>query len=432
MAWPPAPAFGRREFRRGLSPSPILLPVAGGGGVLRGCVRFGVRPATGPRFLTAGHHGPSGVAGPAGFARGVVARRSSSVPHGTPTGPAGSPLLRFLFPYSVRWPCRAVRCCRHPDDPAAAFRTAPPPSPPVRHPGQVSSVRDRWRRGPPPLRFSACARRHSRLSPAVTVRAPARPGHAPPLLHGRCSATRASHRTAWPVPPRGGTGGAPGVLPFAALLPPAGVAAFPPLGPTCRFPGASSRRAVAFYVSSSRPGRPSPTRDSGRAPSGSNPAAAPGLRPRGRSVPGWWYCATAAADAALGFASLRSSVVRLLTPVGDTSRLRGRWPLVGFAGVRWTGSVTCGLVRGDSAGHSRLRPPVRCPSHPVPSATLGLTPGRPGVRRRANSLSEVPHRLVLLAPTPSDGPDVLCARRQSGVHSTSEVLSRHELLRRKT
>jgi len=23
---------------------------------------------------------------------------------------------------SVRWPCRAIRCCRHPDDPASAFR----------------------------------------------------------------------------------------------------------------------------------------------------------------------------------------------------------------------------------------------------------------------------------------------------------------------
>jgi hypothetical protein len=98
--------------------------------------------------------------------------------------------------------------------------------------------RDPWRRGPSPLRFSACARRLGRESPAAADRAPARTGHAPPLLHGRCSATRASHRTAWPMPPRGGTGGAPGVRPFAAFLPPAGVAAFPPLGPTCRFPGA--------------------------------------------------------------------------------------------------------------------------------------------------------------------------------------------------
>ena len=149
--------------------------------------------------------------------------------------------------------------------------------------GKGSSVRDRWRRGPSPLRFSACARRDGRLSPAVTVRAPARPGHAPPLLHGRCSATRASRRTAWPVPPRGDTGGAPGVLPFAALLPPAGVAAFPPLGPTCRFPGASSRRAVAFYVSSGASVCLHPLGP--RACRSLPPVAAPGLRPRGRCVP---------------------------------------------------------------------------------------------------------------------------------------------------
>jgi hypothetical protein len=243
------------------------------------------------------------------------------------------------------------------------------------------------------LRFSACARRHGRFSPAVTVRAPARTGHAPPLLRGRCSATRASRRTAWPVHPRGYTGGAPGVLPFAALLPPAGVAAFPPLGPTCRFSGASSRRAVAFYVSSGRPGRPSPTRDSGRAPSASDPAAAPGLRPRGRSVPGWWYCATTAADSALGFSSLRCSVVCRPVRLGradrsgfrSVRRLRhsplkredrrfadarsprschspcGRWPLVGFAGVLRTWSATWRARARLSPRHSRLRPPVHRP-----------------------------------------------------------------------
>jgi len=42
---------------------------------------------------------------------------------------------------SVRWPCRAVRCCRHPDDPASAFRidlrTSPRAGPtrePIRRP----------------------------------------------------------------------------------------------------------------------------------------------------------------------------------------------------------------------------------------------------------------------------------------------------------
>jgi hypothetical protein len=37
----------------------------GDGGVLHGCVRFGVVPATGPRFFSACHHGDSFVAGPA-------------------------------------------------------------------------------------------------------------------------------------------------------------------------------------------------------------------------------------------------------------------------------------------------------------------------------------------------------------------------------
>jgi hypothetical protein len=104
----------------------------------------------------------------------------------------------------------------------------------------------------------------ARTSPAVTVRAPARPGHAPPLLHGKCSATRSSRRATWPTAaPLTATGGAPGVPPFAALFPPAGVAASPPLGPTCRLPDISlagalgvlcvAGAAVAFRPRGSKP-----------------------------------------------------------------------------------------------------------------------------------------------------------------------------------
>jgi hypothetical protein len=338
LAWPPAPRF---QSARGPVRVVAVIqspPLAGGGGVLRGCVRFGVvsrdRPAVvfrgSPRDVQSSPARPT-LACPRGGRALLIRARSRD----TAAGPAGAPLLRFSFPYSVHWPCRAVRCCRHPDDPASAFRTAPPPTPAgvsARMDHGRSSVRDRWRRGPPPLRFSACARRRGHVSPAATVRAPARTGHAPPLLHGRCSATRASHRTAWPVPaPPRGTSGAPGVLPFAALFPPAGVAALPPLGPTCRFPGALSRRAVAFYVSSGRPVARHPLSGSradlpqvtGRGSWASSPRAI-----RSTAVT---LCVTAAADAALDFASLRYSVVCLLTPF-ELARPRGAWPL-GFAGV---------------------------------------------------------------------------------------------------
>ena len=222
-----------------------------------------------------------------------------------------------MFPYSVRWPCRAVRCGRHPDDPAAAFVTVSPRPPPLPAASIVEAyrcVRDAWRDGHPPLRFSACARRDDRwscdpLSPVVTVRAPARTGHAPPLLHGRCSATRASHRTAWPVTaPLRRPAALLGFLPFAALLPPAGVAAFPPHGPTCRFPGLPVPTRCACYVSSGRTVAVHPlgskadrTKDSGRGSWASSPRA---VRSTTAALP-----RAAVAVAALGFSSLRSSVV---------------------------------------------------------------------------------------------------------------------------
>ena len=186
--------------------------------------------------------GSTVVNGPAGsLARRGDARCSGSSPSAPHTGPAEAPLLRFMSPSSVRRPCRAVRGCRPPDDPAAALETVSPRCPLVRRAsvvegGPVRSGRVAGRSsrpcGFPPVPAATTVR-----SPVVTGRAPVRTGHAPPLLHGRCSATRASRRTAWPVHP---ACAAPAALlgfpPFAALLPPAGVAASPPPGPTCRFP----------------------------------------------------------------------------------------------------------------------------------------------------------------------------------------------------
>jgi hypothetical protein len=147
---------------------------------------------------------PASPARPASRARRGGARRLAERTARPSHRPGRAPLLRFMFPYSVRWPCRAVRCGRHPDDPAAAFVTVSPRPPQLPAASNVETcrcVRDAWRDGHPPLRFSACARRDDRVSPVVSGRAPVRTGHAPPLLHGRCSATRASRRTAWPVCP---------------------------------------------------------------------------------------------------------------------------------------------------------------------------------------------------------------------------------------
>lgn len=143
------------------------------------------------------------------------------------------------------------------------------------------------------MRFSACART---ARPHVPIRrtsacrtAPCGhrldEGHAPPRLSpAGVPLPVSSHRTTRPGPVLPCPGDAPGVRPFAVLLPPAGVGASPPLGPTCRF----SRRPVPFaaYVANGT-GRPAPShplsaRGHGRPRAR---AAAPGLRPRGRSVP---------------------------------------------------------------------------------------------------------------------------------------------------
>ena len=157
-------------------------------------------------------------------------------------------------PYSARWSRRAVRCCRRPDDPAAAFRSAPPATPldlghvegafgvgagggaglrpcgfPPAPGSAVAIVRPVGRSGKPNVRSVRFRRRPGRRhSPAVfpdrRLTGAARAGHAPPLRYGRCSATRRG-----PSRDLAGAcaspGGARGVRPFAVLLPPAGVGA---------------------------------------------------------------------------------------------------------------------------------------------------------------------------------------------------------------
>lgn len=121
-----------------------------------------------------------------------------------------------------------------------------------------------------------------------------------------------------------------------------------------------------------------------------------------------------AADAALGFASLRFAVIDPY-PAASFPRDCGREPLVGFSVRSRMRAVTCERFRLGVLPprlQNRPRPPRVVRNFPGPSATAQVaTPGPSGVRRRGGSLSEVSHRLVLLAPTPSDGPDVLYARR---------------------
>ena len=123
LAWPPAAVP---------SPPRVPFPVVAvalsppRGGRRRRPVRLRAlqRPPR-DRPATIRHGSPRGL--PASPARPTLAcpRRVARAPRAVrttrPAGPAGAPLVRFSFPYSVRWPCRAVRCCRHPDDPAAAF-----------------------------------------------------------------------------------------------------------------------------------------------------------------------------------------------------------------------------------------------------------------------------------------------------------------------
>jgi hypothetical protein len=147
-------------------------------------------------------------------------------------------------------------------------------------------------------------------------------------------------------------GGAPGVRPFAVLLPPAGVGTSPSLGPTCRFLSAppDSRAYVA-----NRTGRRyalSPTANRGRTRRPRALAAAPGLRPRGRSDfpqscttvrwardcgvrPPWAFPLSGLRTPALGTAS-------------------ASLPLVGFADV----------PERDATGE--VAPPRRCPRWATP------------------------------------------------------------------
>ena len=156
-------------------------------------------------------------------------------------------------PYSARWSRRAVRCCRRPDDPAAAFRSAPPATPlDLGHvegafgvgAGGGAGLRPC---GFPPAPGSAAAvvrpvgssgdrtfgasGRGAALDAATARRssptAVSRARHAR-VMHRRCVTAGvplpgAGRRATWPGLVR--PGGARGVRPFAVLLPPAGVGA---------------------------------------------------------------------------------------------------------------------------------------------------------------------------------------------------------------
>jgi len=105
-------------------------------------------------------------------------------------------------------------------------------------------------------------------------------GHASPLLYVRCSATRTRAFAAWPG--LAAMAALLGFLPFAVLLLPAGLGTSPSLTPHLPFPERPSRsifigRSAAFGMST----RPWRSRN-GRSRTFS---AAPGICPRGQSVP---------------------------------------------------------------------------------------------------------------------------------------------------
>jgi hypothetical protein len=151
----------------------------------------------------------------------------------------------------------------------------------------VRCVRDAWRDGRLALAvFRLCPPRRP-FSPVVTDRAPVRTGHAPPLLHGRCSATRASRRTAWPMHPayllhRRRSWG---FRPSRRCSRPRVSRRLRRPSPPAVSPMTAPRRVVKCVCPvGSSAGLPPTIAMQGRVVRAS-PAAAPGLRPRVRSVP---------------------------------------------------------------------------------------------------------------------------------------------------
>ena len=173
-----------------------------------------------------------------------------------------------------------------------------------------------------------------------------------------------------------------GCEPFAALLPPAGFAAFPPPGPTCRFAGSPPDAHGSCVVGPS--GRLSPTGGFEGVPSA-------GCRPRLLGfVPACDPCrAVGAPPRPMPPWAFPLSGVRSSTPARRLFDSVAGVPLVGFAGVR--SDLIC-----DAGGCAFGRRSF-VPDTPGPTAT-------PRTRRLAraafaaarDSLYEFSHRLVCL------------------------------------
>ena len=283
----------KRDSRRGLPPGPYLSSLRGRERrpvtVWRRAMRVTRdRPREG---LSRRHHRPAVHRRPGRICPRAVA----------PANRCGRPQARpgasheVLVPYSVRWPRRAARCCRHPGDPAAAFPTRPAIGPDTRPPHTLvrPAIRGRWRDGvcalavfrlrPRPAAAPGAVPGSSALTTAAHPRAPARTGHAPPLsLPAGVPLPAASRRATWPGPrhyvrPRRRSWGST----LRGLAPARG----------CR-----DVSAPRTHLPFSRLAPPDPLRMLGRAAGvlpptcwrrhrPRAPAAAPGLRPRGRSVP---------------------------------------------------------------------------------------------------------------------------------------------------
>lgn len=294
------------------------------------------------------------------LARRAVARRSSSCFRTTLTQarPGASPEVSVPLQRSLAVP----RCPVLPASGRSRFGVPPRHATAPRRCGRFTrrSRRPFGTRGgaePSPLRFSACARRDGRFSPAVTVRAPARPGHAPPLLHGRCSATRASRRTAWPMPTHVGSPAAlMGFDPSRLCSRPRVSRRLRRSDPPAVFP-APSPDALMDYVSSGRPAALHP-RGLKASPDEWPPAAAPGLRPRGRCV--------------VHGGTSRSS--------GELSCHARSAAALGLSSFRSIGRPPCGRVRGRtvrsarSHGHGRSWASRRVPGCTADNRLLRLLP----------------------------------------------------------
>ena len=276
----------------GLPPSPRLLPVAGGGGVPRGCVRFKVRPPTVRDPRSRGRERVIRRRRPGRLSRPL--RRRAALASSSPARPSHRPgqgaspegsvsLQRSLaVPRCPVWPTSA-------DDPAAAFVTVSPRPPPLPAASIVEAyrcVRDAWRDGRRPLRFSACT--------AATTAFPlsSRVGHRFERVMHRRSFTagvplpaRAVAHSLAGVPRIAAPAASLGFLPFAALLPaPAGVAAFPAARTHLPFPRSLVPTLLKVRCLVGPSGRLPPEGEGDRRPRVTGRGSS-GFRPRRRSVP---------------------------------------------------------------------------------------------------------------------------------------------------